>query len=192
MAMPERVAAPLTDHPRGLSERLEALERKVAELESSQPEDKLAMVVFSGDLDRVFASFIIATGAAATGQRVDMFFTFWGLTALKRQTTLAGKGFLQKLFSVMTPANSRRLPLSRMNYFGIGSRMLRGMMKQRNVASLEDLMALARELGVNVIACDMSQGVMGIGDDELLEGLEHGGVGTFLGSALRSRAALFI
>jgi peroxiredoxin family protein len=176
----------------GLPERLAALERRVSELEQSQPDDKLAMVVFSGDLDRVLAGFVIAAGAAAMGQRVDMFFTFWGLTALKQRTKLQGKSFLQKMMSVMTPGNSRRLPASKMNFFGVGAQMLRAMMKQRNVSSLEELMNLAREMGVNIIACDMSQDVMGIRDDELIDGLSHGGVGTFLGSALRARASLFI
>lgn len=174
------------------AERLAALERRVAELEAAMPEDRVSLVIFSGDLDRVLAGFIIATGAAAMGQAVDMYFTFWGLTALKQRTDLAGKSFLQKMMSVMTPGGSSQLPVSRMNFFGAGSRMLRAMMAQQNVESLEGLIALARELGVNIIACDMSQGVMGIRDEELLPELEHGGVGTFLGSALRSRAALFI
>jgi peroxiredoxin family protein len=174
------------------ADRLAALERRVAELEAAMPEDRLALVVFSGDLDRVLAGFILATGAAAMGQAVDMYFTFWGLTALKQRTDLSGKTLLQKLMSLMTPGGSRELPVSRMNFFGVGARMLRAMMKQQNVESLEDLIALAREMGVNIISCDMSQGVLGIRDDELHAGLQHGGVGTFLGSALRSRAALFI
>jgi peroxiredoxin family protein len=96
------------------------------------------------------------------------------------------------MMSVMTPGSSTALPVSRMNYFGVGSRMLRAMMKEQNVESLEGLMNLARELGVHVIACDMSQNVMGIRDGELVAGVDHGGVGTFLASALKSRAALFI
>ena len=175
-----------------LAERVAQLEKRLADLESSLPEDKVSMVVFSGDLDRVLAGFVIATGAAAMGQKVDMYFTFWGLTAIKKQTDMEGKNFLQRMMAVMTPDSSKGLPVSRMNYFGMGSVMLRQMMKQQNVESLESLMNLAREMGVNIIACDMSQGVMGIKDQELLDDLEHGGVGTFLGSALTSRATLFI
>lgn len=175
-----------------LLERLATLERRVRELETSQPEDRLSMVVFSGDLDRVLAGFVIATGAAAMGQSVDMFFTFWGLTALKKRLELGGKTLMQKMMTLMTPSRSTRLPVSRMNYFGAGAMMLRSMMKQRNVSSLEELIALARELGVSITVCDMSQDVMGIRDSELIDGLAHGGVATFLGSALRSRAALFI
>lgn len=181
-----------TTPTRSLEERLTELEARIAELESAQPEDKLSMVVFSGDLDRVLAAFVIATGAGAMGQKVDMFFTFWGLTALKERTDLKGKTFFQKMMGLMTPDSSETLPVSRMNYFGVGAKMLRTMMKQKNVESLEDLMQLARDLGVNIIACDMSQGVMGIADHELIDNLEHGGVGTFLGSALTAKTSLFI
>jgi len=175
-----------------LLERVEDLEKRLAELEETQPDDKVSMVVFSGDLDRVLAGFVIATGAAAMGQQVDMFFTFWGLTALKKETDLSGKTFFQKAMGIMTAGSSESLPVSRMNYFGAGAKMLRAMMKQQNVQSLEDMMQLARDLGVTIIACDMSQGVMGIRDEELMDDLEHGGVGTFLGSSLRSRTQLFI
>jgi peroxiredoxin family protein len=175
-----------------LLDRITALEQRIAELEASRPDDRISLVVFSGDLDRILAAFIIATGAAAMGQQVDMYFTFWGLTALKTRTELTGKTLLQQMMSVMTPGSSTALPVSRMNYFGVGSRMLRAMMKEQNVESLEGLMNLARELGVHVIACDMSQNVMGIRDGELVAGVDHGGVGTFLASALKSRAALFI
>ena len=186
-------AAPITTiDVASLLERVTALEQRIAELEASKPEDRISLVVFSGDLDRILAAFIIATGAAAMGQQVDMYFTFWGLTALKTRTELTGKTLMQQMMSVMTPGSSATLPVSRMNYFGVGSRMLRAMMKQQNVESLEALMNLARELGVTVIACDMSQSVMGIRDAELVDGVDHGGVGTFLASALRSRAALFI
>ena len=175
-----------------LQERVAELERRLAQLESAQPEDRVSIVVFSGDLDRVLAAFVIATGAAAMGQQVDMFFTFWGLTALKTKTQLSGKTFLQQMMSVMTPGGSTGLPVSRMNYFGAGARMLRAVMQQQHVESLEGLMHLARDLGVTVTACDMSQNVMGIRDEELMDGLQHGGVATFLGSALRARASLFI
>lgn len=191
MSVPARLSETTVDRDT-LLERVAALERQVADLEASRPEDRLSLVIFSGDLDRVLAALIIATGAAAMGQKVDMFFTFWGLATLKKSTELDGKTLLQRMMSVMTPGSSQTLPISRMNYFGVGSRMLRAMMKQQNVESLEALMDLARELGVTITACDMSQSVMGIRDTELMDGVDHGGVGTFLGSALRSKAALFI
>lgn len=190
MSVPGQLPRPEVDQ--SLAERIAALERQVAELEAARPDDRVSLVVFSGDLDRVLAAFIIATGAAAMGQKVDMYFTFWGLTALKQRSDLAGKTLMQRMMSLMTPGSSESLPVSRMNYFGAGSKMLREMMKEQRVESLESLMTLARELDVNIIACDMSQSVMGIRDAELMDGVDHGGVGTFLGSALRSRVALFI
>ncbi len=175
-----------------LRERLAQLESRVAELEARQPEDRVSMVVFSGDLDKVLAAFVIATGAAAVGQEVSMFFTFWGLNALKKRSQLAGKRLFERMMAVMSPSSSLELPVSKMNYFGIGAKMLRKMMADKNVSSLEEMMEMARELGVKMVACEMSRDVMGIRDDELVDGLESGGVGSFLGDALDSRATLFI
>jgi len=175
-----------------MEERVRRLEQRVAELEERAPEDRVALIVFSGDLDRVLAAFVIATGAAAMGQQVSMFFTFWGLGVLRKGMELSGKTLMQRMMAVMSPSSSERLPVSRMNYFGVGARMLRSMMKQRNVSSLEEMIALAREMGVRMVACEMSRDVMGIADSELVDGLERGGVATFLGDSLRSRTSLFI
>ena len=178
--------------PLALEERLTALEAKVAELEGRLPEDRVSLVVFSGELDKVLAAFVIATGAAAMGQQVSMFFTFWGLHALRTKKLLSGKSIFEKLMALMSPGGSRALPVSKLNFFGIGARMLRAMMQQKHVSSLEDLMAMACELGVRIVACEMSRDVMGIKDEELRDGSELGGVASFLGDALRSRATLFI
>jgi peroxiredoxin family protein len=175
-----------------LNERLAELEKRVSALEEQAPEDRVTIIVFSGDLDRVLASFIIATGAVAMGQQVSMFFTFWGLSVLKKGTEYGGKTLFQKMMAMMSPGSSHGLPVSRMNYFGVGAKMLRSMMKDKNVTSLEDLIALAHEMGVRMIACEMSRDVMGIKESELTGGLECGGVATFLGDALKSRASLFI
>ncbi len=175
-----------------LLERLSAVEQRVQSLEESQPEDMVALIVFSGDLDRVLAAFVIATGAAALGQEVSMFFTFWGLSVLKKDSNLAGKGLFEKMMSVMSPSNSTQLPVSKMNYFGVGAKMLRQMMKDNNVSSLEEMIEMAREMGVKMLACEMSKDVMGIADEELMDGLEPAGVAAFLGESLRSRTNLFI
>ncbi len=175
-----------------LLERLSTVEQRLENLEESQPDDMVAMIVFSGDLDRVLAAFVIATGAAALGQEVSMFFTFWGLGVLKKESNLAGKGLFEKMMSVMSPSNSTQLPVSKMNYFGVGAKMLRQMMKDNNVSSLEEMIDLARELGVKMMACEMSKDVMGIQDEELVGGLESAGVAAFLGDSLRSRTNLFI
>jgi peroxiredoxin family protein len=190
--IPDTRERSLEDRMRGVEERLPALEERLAGIDERSAEDRVALVVFSGDLDRVLAAFVIATGAAAMGQQVSMFFTFWGLSVLKKSTDLQGKSFFQKAMAVMSPGSSESLPVSKMNYFGVGAKMLRTMMKQRNVTSLEGMMALARELGVRMIACEMSRDVMGIKPSELQDGLECGGVAAFLADSLKSRTSLFI
>jgi peroxiredoxin family protein len=175
-----------------LEEKLQDLEKRLAHVEGQAPEDRVAIVVFSGDLDRVLAAFVIATGAAALGQQVSMFFTFWGLSVLKKDRDFSGKTLFQKMMTLMSPASSQSLPVSKMNYFGVGAKMLRAMMKERNVSSLEEMVALARELGVRMIACEMSRDVMGIKESELVAGLEFGGVAAFLADSLKSRTSLFI
>ena len=175
-----------------IEEKLRELEKRLAHVEGQVAEDRVALVVFSGDLDRVLAAFIIATGAAAMGQQVSMFFTFWGLSVLKKDSQLSGKTLFQKMMAVMSPGSSKSLPVSKMNYFGVGAKMLRSMMKVKNVSSLEEMIALARELGVRMIACEMSRDLMGIQESELAAGLERGGVASFLADSLKSRTSLFL
>ena len=175
-----------------LEEKLRDLEKRLAHLEGQVAEDRVAIVVFSGFLDRVLAAFVIATGAAAMGQEVSMFFTFWGLSVLKKETQLSGKSLYQTMMALMSPGSSKSLPVSKINYFGMGAKMLRSMMKAKNVSSLEEMIALARELGVRMIACEMSRDVMGIKESELVPGLEYGGVASFLADSLKSRTNLFI
>jgi peroxiredoxin family protein len=175
-----------------LEEKLRDLEKRLAQVEGQVAEDRVALVVFSGDLDRVLAAFVIATGAAAMGQQVSMFFTFWGLSVLKKDSQLSGKTLFQKMMTLMSPGSSNSLPVSKMNYFGVGAKMLRSMMKEKNVSSLEEMISLARELGVRMIACEMSRDVMGIKESELVAGLECGGVASFLADSLKSRTSLFI
>lgn len=192
MTTSETMHAQASQSMHQLEQRLASLEQRLTEIEENQPGDRVSLVVFSGDLDRVLAAFVIATGAAALGQQVSMFFTFWGYDALRKKRVLSGKGLLEKMMAVMSPSGTRALPVSRMNFFGIGAKMLRSMMKQKNVASLEDLMNTARELGVQITACEMSRDVMGIQDDELIDGLDSGGAASFLADALKSRVTLFI
>lgn len=175
-----------------LEERVRELEKRLAELEERAPDDRVSIIVFSGDLDRALAAFVIATGAAAMGQQVSMFFTFWGLSVLKKDTQLGGKTVFQKMMAVMSPGSSQSLPVSKMNYFGVGARMLRSMMKEKNVSSLEEFIAMARDMGVRTIACEMSRDVMGIAESEMVSGIESGGVAAFLGDSLKSRTSLFI
>ena len=151
----------------------------------------MTMVVFSGDLDKAIAAFIIANGALTMGKKVTMFFTFWGLSILKKKN-LAKKSFIEKMFAMMLPKNSQDLPVSKMNFFGIGAKMIRSVMKKKNIMSLEELMKKAKDLGVNITACTMSMDVMGISKEELIDGINYGGVGQYLGEAEKSNNNLFI
>ena len=169
------------------------MEGKLAEVRERTVDDAATIVVFSGDLDKVLAAFVLATGAAAAGLQTSMFFTFWGLSALKKKDASgAPKNIMEKMFAVMTPSSSESLPTSKMNYFGMGAAMLRKMMKDKQIATLEELMALAREMDVKMIACTMSMDAMGVSKEELQDGLSYGGVATYMADAVRSRVTLFV
>lgn len=178
---------------RQLAPLREELERRIEEVRARTVDDQATIVVFSGDLDKVLAAFVIATGAATAGLQTSMFFTFWGLSALKRAGAAGGaKGLKERLFAAMTPASSKDLGTSRMNFFGMGARMLRSMMAEKQIATLEELMGIARDLGVRLMACTMSMDAMGVAKEELLDGLEYGGVAAYMADASRSRVTLFI
>lgn len=153
--------------------------------------DAMTIVVFSGDLDKAIAAFIIANGALAMGKKVTMFFTFWGLSILRKKS-LPNKSSLEKMFDMMLPKNSKGLPLSKMNFFGMGSKMIRDIMNKKNIMSLEELMKKSIEDGANLVACTMSMDVMGIKEEELVDGVSFGGVGQYLGEADKSNNNLFI
>ncbi|MBP1464960.1 DsrE/DsrF/DrsH-like family protein [Candidatus Chloroploca sp. M-50] len=178
-----------------LLERINALESRVNELEAHPAqgiEDRVAMVVFSGELDKAIAAFIIATGAASMGLEVSMFFTFWGLNAVKKQKIFTGKDLLEQGFTAMLPGKLGETGLSQMNFFGAGAQIIRGLMRKHDVSSPEELFGLAQELGVRMVVCDMSRELLGVRDAELVDGLETGGVATFLGDAARAKVTLFI
>ncbi len=159
----------------------------------SPAEPASTMVVFSGDLDKAIASFIIANGAAASGRKVTMFFTFWGLNILRKHEPLPiSKNIISRMFGMMMPRGSQRLGLSKMNMLGIGPKLIRGIMGSQNIASLEDLMRSAAEQGVEMVACQMSMDVMGIKHEELIDGIKIAGVGYYLGQADRAGHNLFI
>ncbi|MBE6052885.1 MAG: pyridine nucleotide-disulfide oxidoreductase [Clostridium sartagoforme] len=164
---------------------------KAAQLASVK--DGQTMVVFSGDLDKAIASFIIANGAATMGKKVTMFFTFWGLNVLRKpEKVKTPKNIIEKAFGMMMPRGSKKLGLSKMNMGGMGAKMIRGVMKNKNVNSLEELMEAAIANGVEVVACTMSMDVMGIKKEELIDGVTYAGVGYYLGQADDSNINLFI
>ena len=151
------------------------------------------LVVFSGDLDKAIASFIIATGAASMGKKVTMFFTFWGLNILKKQEKPSvKKDAMEKMFDIMLPKHAGKLPLSQMNMMGMGPAMIKQIMKKHNVDDLETLITNAIKMGVNVVACTMSMELMGIKKEEFFDGVELGGVASYLGAAEDSGLNLFI
>jgi peroxiredoxin family protein len=154
---------------------------------------KKTLIVFSGDLDRAIAAFIIANGAAAMDDEVTMFFTFWGLSVLRKPGAPAGrKGALQAMFGAMLPKGPKKLGLSKMNFGGLGAVMMKKVMRQQNVATLDELIASAREQGVKLIACTMSMDVLGFTADELLDGVEFAGVATYLAEADEANLNLFV
>lgn len=151
------------------------------------------LILFSDDLDKALATFVLANGAAATGQKVSIFFTFWGLNVLKKvQKPKVEKDFFGKMFGMMLPSDSLKLKLSKMNMFGMGSRMMRFLMKRKGVDSLESLRAQALEQGVEFIACQMSMDMMGICREELLDEVTIGGVATYMERADKANVNLFI
>ena len=159
---------------------------------ASDGNDK-TFVVFSGDLDKTIAAFIMANGAASLGRNVTMFFTFWGLNILRRPEKVSVvKSLVERVFGFMMPRGTLKLGLSRMNMGGLGAKMIRGIMKEKGVSSLEELIDSARSHGVRLVACQMSMDIMGIRKEELIDGVELGGVATFLGSGEQSDMSLFI
>jgi peroxiredoxin family protein len=171
-----------------LKSRLDAVDKKTAE-------NKLAMIVFSGDLDKALAAFIIATGAVAMGMEVVMFFTFWGTTILRdAKKKVGGKDVMGKMFGKMLPKGSGAVKLSNMNMGGMGTAMMKSLMTKKNVASLEEMIALAEELEVKIYVCEMSMDLMGFKPEEFIDykDLGYAGVATFLAEAQNSKVQLFI
>lgn len=160
---------------------------------SMKGSDTKTLIVFSDDLDKALATFVIANGMLAAGKKVSIFFTFWGLSVIKQQNKAnVEKDFISKMFGVMLPSHSRKLGLSKINMMGAGSKMMRSVMKDKHIDSLEDLMRQAIEGGAELIACSMSMDVMGIKKEELVEGITIGGVATYLERAEQSNINLFI
>lgn len=167
---------------------------KVAQIEEkvNLPQGK-TLIVFSGDLDKVLASFIIANGAASMGRPVTMFFTFWGLNALRKSENVSvKKPLIDRMFGAMMPKGVKKLKLSKMHMAGMGTTMMKKVMKDKNVDSLEELMKQAMDNGIKLIACTMSMEVMGITKEELIDGVEFAGVASYLGDAEESNVNLFI
>jgi peroxiredoxin family protein len=182
--------------------KLESIEKQVIELKNQldtlsakAPENKISMIVFSGDLDKALAAMIIATGAVAMGMDVVMFFTFWGTPLLRdKNKHVGGKDLMGKMFGSMLPKGAEKVKLSKMNMGGMGTAMMKSLMKKKNVASLEDMLKLADELGVRIFICEMSMDLMGFKREEMIgySNLTYCGVAKFLEEANNSKIQLFM
>jgi peroxiredoxin family protein len=177
-----------------LEKQIQDLKEKVSRLEAGT-KDQLSMVVFSGDLDKILAALIIATGAVAYDMKVKLFFTFWATAALRDpKKSVKGKNFMAKMFGMMLPKGSGKIKLSKMNMCGMGTSMIKGLMKKNKVASLEQMFITAGELGIEINICEMSMNLMGFKKEEMIDypNMTICGVATFLSDAQESKIQLFI
>ena len=162
-------------------------------LQESKPE-KVTIVVLSGDMDRVMAAFIIATGAAAMGMEVTMFFTFWGLNAIRKKgASSSAKDWLRRAFGLLNKGGADHLPLSRFHFGGLGTSMMKRVMRDNRMPGIPELLETAQDLGVKMIACTTTLGLMGISKDTLIDGIDQlAGVSTYLAEAKQGAVNLFI
>ena len=156
--------------------------------------EKLTLVVFHGGFDHAQAAFILATTAASMGMEVTMFFTFWGLNVIKRnEGSIKSKGLMRKMLNLLNRGGSKRLKLSTFNMFGLGTRMMKKLMKEINSPSIEELITMAHQMGVRLVACTTTCGVMGLAEDAFRSEVESlAGAAYFLGEARESKVTLFI
>ncbi len=179
---------------------LSDLESRIQTLEQQESKEKpdpnrLNLLIFDSYRDRLLAAFVMATGAAACGMEVTMFFTFWGTAALKKEGPQFGrKSFVERAFGWMLPASARQTKLSQMDMCGLGRVLMQGEMKKKNIANLDELIQTAAELGVTIRVCEMSMQLMGIRREELIDypGIEYCGVATFVDEASSANTTLFI
>jgi peroxiredoxin family protein len=156
--------------------------------------EKLTIAVLSGELDKAMAAFIIATTGASMGMDVTMFFTFWGLNILKKNDAgIGGKGFKQKMFSLLNRGGPKRLKLSRFNMFGLGTWMMKLVMKDTRYPSIEEFITMAKDMGVKLVPCSTSCGMFGLTEGSFQSGVENiAGAAHFLNEARKSKVTLFI
>jgi len=180
--------------PSNLEAQVAELQQKVAQMKPGAS-DKISMIVFSGELDKLLAALIIALGSVAMGMKVVMFFTFWGTAALRDpKKTVKGKNFMSKMFGWMLPKGSKEFKLSKMNMAGMGTAMMKSLMKKKNITSAEQMLEVCGQLGVQIYVCEMSMDLMGFKLDEMIDypNLKSCGVATFLAEAKDSKIQLFI
>lgn len=154
---------------------------------------RTTIVLFSGDYDKAMAAYIIANGAAAYDHEVTIFHTFWGLNALRKEEVVqVEKGFMEKMFAKMMPKGAEKLPLSKMNFGGFGPKLIKDIMKKHNALTVSQLVEMAQEQDIKLVACTMTMDLLGLQQEELLEGIEYAGVAAYLADAEDGNVNLFI
>ncbi|MBT2758460.1 DsrE/DsrF/DrsH-like family protein [Mesobacillus foraminis] len=154
---------------------------------------RTTIVLFSGDYDKAMAAYIIANGAAAYDHEVTIFHTFWGLNALRKDEDIAvKKGFIEKMFAKMMPRGADKMGLSKMHFAGFGPKMIKDVMKKHNAMSLPQLIEMAQEQEVKLVACTMTMDLLGLQQEELLDNIEYAGVAAYLADAEDGNVNLFI
>ncbi len=166
----------------------------MAKQEKTTKKEKMTIVVFSGELDKALAAFILATTGASMGMDVSMFFTFWGLNILKKNKGgPGGKGILKKMLNFMNRGGSKRLKLSKFHMFGMGTAMMKKFMKESHLPSIDEFIQMAKDMGVKMVPCSTSCGVMGLGEGAFREEVGSlAGAAFFLNEARQSKVTLFI
>ncbi len=177
-----------------LQKQVEELQDRINDLEEAR-QDQLSIAIVSGDMDKILAAMIISLAAAAMDTQVKLFFSFWALSALRDpKKKPKGKDFMAKMFGMMLPNSKNKLPLSKMNMCGMGPKMIKGLMKKKNVLSLDEMFEQAAELGIEIIVCEMSMDLMGFKKEELIDypQLSYAGATTFVADAGESAMQWFI
>ena len=174
-----------------LVNKITDLESQLKSMEKRIPDDKVSIIVLSGDFDKAMAAFMMANGAVGMGMEVTMFFTFWGCSVIKKERRLKGKKFMHKLVNIMLPASSKELAPSKMSFGGFGRKMFNHMMKGQ-MSSLEEQIEIAVESGVTFQICAPSLGMMGFDKDEWIVPVDICGVAAMYDVALNARTAYFI
>ena len=184
----------MSEEKQNMEEQITQLMARVDELEENAPNDSLCLGVMDGDYDKTMAAFIIALGAVAYDMEVDMFFTFWGLSALRDPKKKVKKDFLGKMFGAMLPKKASKLPLSKMQMMGMGPPMIQAVMKMHNADSLDELMKKAGEFGVRIHVCTMAMDVMGMKKEEMIDyaHIHYVGVGAFVGMFQEAKQCWFM
>lgn len=184
------ISIPETHQP-DLATRISDLETQLNELKPRIPDNKVSIILLSGDFDKAMAAFFMANGAAAMGMEVSMFFTFWGCTVIKKGRRLKGKKFMHKMINIMLPASSKDLAPSKMSFGGIGRKLFNHVMKGQ-MSSLEEQIELAKELDITFQVCSPSLGIMGFDADEWVVPVDICGVAAMYDTALNARTSYFI